>query len=271
MARRIFGAHRRLGPAVSTTTCGILPPPPRAFPTRSSGERLCPPDLGPHLLLPGALVLQDHLEELGGEVAVQAVEAAEPVHEREDELRVLGHGQVLVQGLCQRGWAEGPRGQQWSRPLLHVGLETEPGALPFPKDRGAPGAQPCGAQRRAQLDPGPQQSAPPSLPVWAVGSHRAAGSLTATGSQPPLLRRIALGTTRASSLAQVSRPPPPACSPPAVTDSVRKRPAPSVKWAGEMSGPETPCSWVVCGFCGSTRPAVGPSLTPAPPGPTFTK
>lgn len=52
--------------------------------------------LGAHLLLPDALGPQDHLQELGGEVAVQVAAAAEPVHEREDELRVLHHGQVLV-------------------------------------------------------------------------------------------------------------------------------------------------------------------------------
>lgn len=155
MARRILGAHRRLGPAVSTTTCGILPPPPRAFPTRSSGERLCPPDLGAHLLLPGALVLQDHLEELGGEVAVQAVEAAEPVHEREDELRVLGHGQVLVQGLCQRGWAEGPRGQQWSRPSCTWARRRGRGLCPSPKTEEHQAHSPAGPKEGPSLTPAP--------------------------------------------------------------------------------------------------------------------
>lgn len=70
-------------------------------------EGLWPPGPGSHLLLLDAVVLRDHEEELRGEVTLREAVAAEPVQEREYKLRVLGHAQVLVQGLCQRGLAEG--------------------------------------------------------------------------------------------------------------------------------------------------------------------
>lgn len=84
----------------------------------AAAEGLCQPGPGAHLLPLDAVILGDHEEEPGGEVALRVAAAAEPVQEeREHEPRVLGHGQVLVQGLCQRRWAEGatgPRGQQAS-------------------------------------------------------------------------------------------------------------------------------------------------------------
>lgn len=84
--------------------------------TQHTEERAAPAGLRrrAHLLRLDAVVLEDEEEQLCGQVAAQAVAAAELVQEREDELRVLGHRQVLVQGLCQRGWTEGPRGPPWS-------------------------------------------------------------------------------------------------------------------------------------------------------------
>lgn len=81
---------------------GLLLPQPRARRGPAASA------LGAHLLWPDAVVLNDCQEQLRGQVAVQGVVAAEALQEREDELRVLGHRQVLVQGLRQRGWAEGP-------------------------------------------------------------------------------------------------------------------------------------------------------------------
>lgn len=68
------------------------------------------PRLVAHLLWLDAAVLHDGQEQLRGQVAVEGVVAAQPLQEREHELRVLRHREVLVQGLQQRGRAEGPRG-----------------------------------------------------------------------------------------------------------------------------------------------------------------
>lgn len=93
------------------------------------------PGPGAHLLPLDAVVLRGHQEELGSEVAAQVAGAAEPVQEREHELRVLGHRQGPVQGLCQRGWAEGPRGQPSSQgsPACRFGGRAE-GALLLSRD-----------------------------------------------------------------------------------------------------------------------------------------
>lgn len=67
------------------------------------------PCLAAHLLWLDATVLHDGHEQLRGQVAVEGVVATQPLQEREHELCVLSHREVLVQGLQQRGRAEGPR------------------------------------------------------------------------------------------------------------------------------------------------------------------
>ena len=54
------------------------------------------PRLVAHLLWLDAAVLHDGQEQLRGQVAVEGVMAAQPLQEREHELRVLRHREVLV-------------------------------------------------------------------------------------------------------------------------------------------------------------------------------
>lgn len=149
------------------------PPPPHASADRSSCARA-------HLLLPDAVVLKDHEEELRGEVAVQGPGAAEPVQEREDELCVLGHRQAPVQGLCRRGWAEGRRvGRRPGCPAC--GLVGRAGGLrASPEMEPMPGAPPCRDRRRVLQQAVP---APPSSPQQAAGPPQ---GLQADGSPLPL-------------------------------------------------------------------------------------
>lgn len=87
------------------------------MPTGSRTRRRCSwlagwlpaPGPGPatrsHLLSLDAAFLQEQQEQLRGQVALWLAAAAQPLHEGEDELRVLGHRQAPVQGLGRgAGW-----------------------------------------------------------------------------------------------------------------------------------------------------------------------
>jgi hypothetical protein len=65
-------------------------------------QELCPPReplVSPYLLWPDAGLAEDQLEELAGQVTAQVAAAAEAVQQREDQLCVLRHCQVLLEGL----------------------------------------------------------------------------------------------------------------------------------------------------------------------------
>lgn len=57
----------------------------------------------PHLLKLDASILEDQQQDLGGQVAAQVAVTVEAVQQREDQLCVLRHRQVLAEGLLW-GW-----------------------------------------------------------------------------------------------------------------------------------------------------------------------
>lgn len=176
--------------------------PSAGGPLLSRGPQLAGQEgLGAHLLWPDALLFNDLKEQLRCQVTVQAAAAAEPSQEREDELRVLGHGQVPAQHLCT---GAGLRGLEAPSRLLSP---PAPPALGW--ETGAPVPSPT---------PGCWGPAPPASAVGYV-------AVAAAGRQPPLLWKVALWMVGASGLVQGIRCPPHSCSQ-SLTQGTRVQPLP---------------------------------------------
>ena len=199
------------------------------------------PPLAAHLLWLDAAVLHDGQEQLRGQVAAEAVVAAQPLPEREHKLHVLRLRQGLVHGLPQRGRAEG-RG----RPPPAAAARASPawawrrswGAL-SPGDRVRASHTGCGDPWRAPAEPLPQAGCRcrPSWPPQAMDPRLVARDMAAAASQLPLLWKMALQRQRVSScappLAGIDRVGPALLPPPAWL-----RPPPSLvnsaAWASQL-------------------------------------